>query len=183
MGQKPIAFSPVVRSLILETTRGLLPDHRDAVTGEIADKALAAAVVKALDTDAPDIARTGRAEAWGVGVYQAVREHLRLSMGRFEVHHRDHRDAENRVRARQRLFVTFRDRAGELVNKERSKLRMDEIPLVRAAYERIAAGANEVVIWCDAVWEQMDLLGLGDGDLVERVVDCPDADDEATGAA
>lgn len=162
---KAFALSRVVRSVILEITESRLPSFRDPITGEISDKALTLAVIADMDTSHRGIAKQGRREAWAASVYQIVRWYMRNSKTAYAVHDREHRVA----RSRQRRMVTFRTSAGVMVTKDRLSVRKDEIPFVRAAYVQIGVGAADVIAWLDAVWEQMELAGLGDDALIGAV--------------
>lgn len=168
---KAFPLPPVVRSVLMETLVERLPHFRDSVTGEIHDKALTRAIIAAVDGKHPDIARQGRAEAWSVAVYQLVREYVRTSKSHYAIHDQEHHAAERRVKSRQRRMVTFRDHTGQMVTKDRAYLRKDELPLVRIAYERLRTGADDVIAWVDAVWEQMHLRGLGDDAIVADVLE------------
>lgn len=167
---KAFALSRVVRSVILEITQDRLPAFRDPLTGEISDKALTLAVVAEMDAKHRDIAKQGRREAWAASVYQIVRWYMRNSKTAYAVHDREHRAAEQGRKSRQRRMVTFRTQAGVVMTKDRLSVRKDEIPFVRAAYERIGVAAADVIAWLDAVWEQMELAGLGDDALIGAVV-------------
>jgi hypothetical protein len=176
MQSKPPSLSPVVRSTVLETVAERLPRFRDATTGVIEDRALTVAVIAALDTECPDIARLGRTDAWAVAVYELVRYFERTSTSRYAVHSREHKAGARRAKARQRTIVTFRSASGEIVKKDRAFLLKREVLLVREQYARIGAAAGDVVTWCDAVWEQMDLRGLSDDAMVSEVLDMSDED-------
>lgn len=183
MTAKAFPLSPVVRSAILESTARLIKTHRDPVTGEIFDKALTTAVIADLAARAEqagseeNIARLGKFEAWPYAVYHIVREHIRTSKKPFETHSREHKAA---TASRQRLLVTFRDATGQIVTKDRRYLRKDELPIVWTQYERLGRGHFDVAEWCRSVWQQMEMQGLADADLVGKVVTLIDEDEDGT---
>lgn len=171
MREKAFALPDVVRSVVLETTVRLLPEHRDSETGVIRDKDLTLAVLKDMDQKQRAIARRGRGEAWAVSVYGLVREHIRLKRGTFVPDGQDGPvNGNGRVRVTQRQMVTFTNHAGVRVTKDRPFVRKDELPLVRIYAERMRSGADAIIDWVDAVERQMTLRGLGDDALVREVL-------------
>ncbi|MCA9876802.1 MAG: hypothetical protein KC442_03440 [Thermomicrobiales bacterium] len=174
MTTKPPSLSPVVRSVILETIEERLPRFRDPITGVIDDRALTVAVLAKVE-ESVDIAKMGKAEAWAVAVYELVRYYERTSKAHYAVHSQEARGVPRRAKASQRRIVTFRDASGAIVKKERDFLLVQEIPLVREQYARIRSGADDVVAWCDAVYEQARLLGLAGDTMVSAVLEIEEA--------
>lgn len=69
----------------------------------------------------------------------------------------------------ERAFVSFPGPDGEIVSKHRSDLTKAEIPYYRAYHERFRKGHDREITWCDAVWQQMELLNCADDTPVSAI--------------
>lgn len=166
---------------IRELASAKLCECRDAV-GKIDTEKLKLLVGSALRVKYPDDAKLVQQHGFNVAIHETVEEYIRSSKEAYPIHHREQVEFERaqRVRARQRRIVSYTDAAGLIVHKERRFLSKAELLKVVAHYEAIRQGAQDVIDWCRAAWEQMDLMGLGDDAIVGDVLGSDD-DDEATG--
>lgn len=164
---------------IRELANAKMCECRDAV-GKIDTEKLKLLVGSALRTTYPVDAKLVQQHGYNVTIAQTVEEYIRNSKEAFPIHHRDQEEFEQaqRVRARQRRIVSYADAAGLIVHKERRFLTKAELLKVVAHYEAIRQGAQDVIDWCQAAWEQMDLMGLGDEAIVGDVLE---VEDDATG--
>lgn len=161
---------PVCRQVIAELFEELTPDYRDAV-GVIDCPKLTLAIMSEMEAHAPEVSELVRRHAHSVAVYQSVRHLIRTSKGSYVVHHREAVEPKIEARRRQRRMVTYwSPSVGGYVTKDRLKLSKADLQFVIADYSKRRTGIDDVLNWCRATWEQMDLLGLGDDALVEQVV-------------
>lgn len=152
------------------------------VTGKIDTEKLKVLVGASLRARYPDDAKLVQQHGYSVSIAQTVEEYIRSSKEAYPIHHREQEVFEQaqRVRARQRRIVSYTDAAGLIVHKERRFLSKAELLKVVAHYEAIRQGAQDVIDWCQAAWEQMDLMGLGDEAIVGDVLGVEEEED-ATG--
>lgn len=160
------------QQVIAELAARIVEDCRDAV-GKIDLDLLRHRVGDALRDEFPDVARQVRKHGYDVAIAQKVDEHIRQSKAAYAIHHRVQEgfERDQRVRARQRRYVSYLDAAGMLVHKERRFLTKAELLKVVDYYDRMKQGAQDVIDWCRAAWEQMDLMGLDDEAIVGDVID------------
>ncbi len=162
------------RQILAEKIEDVLPACRDEL-GVIDTQELTLGVMEAMDREEPAMADWTRRESYAWAIHQQVRYFIRMSKSAFVVHHNDQVEPEREAKSRQRRMVTFRNDSGAIVTKDRLQVTKAEIPMVIREYQgRVAANAS-VLEWFKQVYNQMELLGLGDDALVGSVVDVDEA--------
>jgi hypothetical protein len=172
------ALPPVVRQVTAELFHRLLPTYRDAV-GEIDMDGLTLGIRQAMDAECPEVAALLDRHAGMFALHETVESIKRASQARYVAQCRENdaggRELRRIAKKQQRTLVSFRNAAGRLVTKYRLDLTKAELLIVRETYAKGATAMADVVTWCDAVYTQMDLLGLGDDAMVREVVQEEDA--------